>query len=352
MRTLWLAAALALLSITAEAQTSEVVGNCLVIHVGTARPVGKKTKDFCVAQAASLPRTKGTRIQDLYGDLAPFLVKAFQDADAAVCGIIQCANPLQGANLVVHFGFPVNAFESANGTETFVTIGINSALLDVTETTVAALVRDAVADQNGAAPEDGYMSFLLRMRSNGGRPCRTPIRYPKLNRDSTKAVPVNPRAPPQVVYLLIFGHELAHAHTAQALCGYKGQTNLGREMSCDSLSFVAVSKKIGMLPPIPISVAVAMSHSDALYSPLYFSNVATTDLPDLLQVRNWRERAGAWLRAWRQECLAGNGTVMCRPGWATSEAYSSNLLKLPLPSSCTGGWEGVGMPTKLNSRKP
>jgi hypothetical protein len=310
------------------------VGGCLIITVRPGSEVTSSVNSLC-SQTPVWRAPNGSTMQQLFSWASPFLAGAFDQAERAHCdGGIGCVVRGQAVHIIVYpNGFP-NAVISIS-TESL-SIGVSTGMIDFVDASVRSFLKDIDVRIPGAS-EDGYARWLHRMDLAAGLPCPPQITPPASGNVTTEEFK-NRQYTAQMVYYMIFAHELAHIK-AGSTCGTSGDDALATEMACDRLAIRKLSDRGWFYPALISTWMIAMDYYEALASPVLkrLRPASIGSYRDIFPARDWQQRTAAILAEWGRLCSgpqSGSGTL-CAAGWNRVLNFCQALNNGSRPGACT-----------------
>ena len=322
------------LSLAAQLQTQQR-GACLIVYLRAPQP-----GDPFEANCDKTPPFKfknGKTFQELYSWVPPFLAYAFDQAERATCGYINCVTDR------LH----VTVFIVANGTPNAgVTRGpghmylfVNTGFIDFTDAVARSYLADAKAAVAHQQPKNGYKDWMSAMRAAGGRQCdwQFPMPTPVVSQQDMLQV----QSVAQGTYQVMFGHELAHYRAKHAGdCGGK-PPGLEREMACDeeSMNGLLRAKDTTMMPMGLVATLMALNSYMQIAGPTAYGffggTQAANDVQEQMNAMSWQSRAVQAVDLWDRFCRSGAESKLCPSGFDDMIELSRALTETTPPKACT-----------------
>lgn len=329
-----LALCLTSFSFGAELQTRER-GGCLIVYLRAPQP-----GDAFEANCDHIPALKfksGKSFQELYSWVPPFLAYAFEQAERATCGNINCATDRSH----------VTVFVVANGTPNAGVIGapghmylfVNTGFIDFTDAAARSYLADAKAAVTHQQQTNGYKDWMSGMRASGGRQCDWQFQAPTpvvAEQDFGQV-----QAVAQATYQVMFGHELAHYRAKPfGACGNK-PAGLEREMACDEQSVNALlrANDTTMMPMGLVATLMALNSYTKIAGPtalgFFGSTEEANELQEQMNAMSWQTRAVQVVDLWDRFCRSGAKSKLCPDGFDDMIELSRALTESTPPKACT-----------------
>jgi hypothetical protein len=271
----------------------------------------------------------------------PPIELAFDTAEPLACGHSGCATSGANARVVVVNDFKINGWvlndPGVHRIDIFLTVG----LLDFADGSTASLTQQLI-DATGQSNKPGIVSVLAALHDRSGEACGDGG-MPRPPKPDLTALGVTDEqlytmqmSGDAGILTFVFLHEFAHLLSGGP-CGVTTGSIMQIENACDQRARGWFFKGATAFTDVYSWMAIIGSYQ-ALEGPLLtsqagFAGGGAHSLRQMFPASDWKSRANALFRDWKERCQSSPATGVCA-GFPLQAQVASQIANVPIPTAC------------------